>query len=107
MSGALKKESGFSMVELLLAMVLLVMVVLALAGLQRALAARFATLNQYRLLWHHLWNQAQLQPPELPEGWQVKRMQTTQTGCVSITVKSISPLGRQGQLTRLHCPVSK
>jgi len=32
-SDTLKKESGFSMVEALLAMVLLVMVVMALAGL--------------------------------------------------------------------------
>ncbi|XPE39980.1 prepilin-type N-terminal cleavage/methylation domain-containing protein [Shigella flexneri] len=39
-----------------------------------------------------------------PVNWQVNQMQTTRAGCVSINVIIISPLGRQGQMTRLHCP---
>ncbi|WP_276529007.1 prepilin-type N-terminal cleavage/methylation domain-containing protein, partial [Enterobacter hormaechei] len=35
------------------------------------------------------------------------RGQTTHAGCVSITVTLISPLGRRGEITRLHCPVSQ
>ena len=107
MPAAVSKEKGFSMVEVLLAMMLLVIVVTALSGYHRALAARFTLFNQYRQLWHYAWNQAQLSTTALPAGWQVSRVQTTHSGCVSITVTLISPLGRRGELTRLHCPVSQ
>lgn len=107
MPATVNKEKGFSMVEVLLAMMLLVMIVTALAGYQRALAARFTLFNQYRQLWHYAWNQAQLSTTALPAGWQVSRVQTTHSGCVSITVTLFSPLGRRGEITRLHCPVSQ
>jgi len=107
MSATLERQKGFSMVEVLVAMVLLVMIVTALSGYHRALAGRFAMFNQYRQLWHYAWNQAQLYSDTLPEGWRTNRVQTTQAGCVSITVTIFSPLGRQGQMTRLHCPVSQ
>lgn len=107
MSVAVNRERGFSMVEVLLAMMLLVMIVTALAGYHRALAARFVVFNQYRQLWHHAWNQTLLSTKSLPAGWQASRGQTTLAGCVSITVTLISPLGRRGELTRLHCPVSQ
>ena len=95
------------MVEVLLAMVLMIMVVTMLAGYHRALASRFVMLEQYRQLWRHGWNQTQLNASALPDGWQINREQTTHAGCVSISVTLISPLGRQGQMTRLHCPISK
>lgn len=106
MSDALMRQRGFSMVEALLAMALLVVIVTALAGYHRALASRFALFHQSRQLWHYAWEQAQLSPGVLPGGWQANRMQTTRAGCVSITVIVISPSGQQGTLTRLHCPVS-
>ena len=107
MSATLESQKGFSMVEVLVAMLLLVMIVTALSGYHRALASRFAMFNQYRQLWHYAWNQAQLYSDTLPEGWRTNRVQTTQAGCVSITVTLISPLGRRGEITRLHCPVSQ
>ncbi|URN98499.1 prepilin-type N-terminal cleavage/methylation domain-containing protein [Leclercia adecarboxylata] len=107
MSATLARQKGFSMVEVLLAMMLMVMVVTALAGYHRVLASRFVTLEQYRQLWRHIQVQSQLSAGDVPAGWQLNRMQTTQAGCVSISVKLISPLGRQGQMTRLHCPVSQ
>ena len=107
MPDTLNRENGFSMVEVLLAMMLLVVVVTALSGYHRVLAARFTSFNQYRQLWHNVWNQSLLEADALPDGWQVKRVQTTQSGCVSITVTLISPLGRRGEMTRLHCPVSQ
>lgn len=60
MSVTLSRQKGFSMVEVLLAMMLLVVVVTALSGYHRALAARYAALSQYRQLWHHAWNQSQI-----------------------------------------------
>jgi len=106
MPAALNKQKGFSMVEVLLAMMLLV-VVTTLSGYHRALAVRFATLNQYRQLWHNAWSLSQLSTFALPAGWQASRVQTTHARCVSITVTLISPLGRRGEMTRLHCPVSQ
>lgn len=107
MPAAVAKQRGFSIVEVLLAMMLMVMVVTALAGYHRVLASRFVALEQYRQLWRHVWNQSQLSAADIPPGWQVNRLQTTQAGCVSISVTLISPPGRQGQMTRLHCPVSQ
>lgn len=60
MSVTLSRQKGFSMVEVLLAMMLLVVVVMALSGYHRALAARYAALSQYRQLWHHAWYQSQI-----------------------------------------------
>lgn len=107
MSATVAKQQGFSLVEVLLAMMLMVIVVTALAGYHRVLASRSVALEQYRQVWRQVWNQSQLTPAEIPAGWQVNRMQTTQAGCVSIAVTLISPLGRRGQMTRLHCPVSQ
>ncbi|WP_368542850.1 prepilin-type N-terminal cleavage/methylation domain-containing protein [Enterobacter soli] len=107
MSAAINRQRGFSLVEALLAMVLLVAIVTTLSGYHRALALRFSALNQYRQLWHHAWNQSQMDIHPLPAGWQVSRVETLQSGCVSITAIIISPLGQRGEMTRLHCPVSQ
>ncbi|MEB6380256.1 prepilin-type N-terminal cleavage/methylation domain-containing protein [Leclercia adecarboxylata] len=107
MSVTQARQKGFSIVEVLLAMMLMVMVVTALAGYHRVLASRLVTLEQSRQLWRHAQTQSQLSAGDVPAGWQVNRVQTTQAGCVSISVKLISPPGRQSQMTRLHCPVSQ
>lgn len=104
MPDSLSRQRGFSLPEVLLAMVLMVMVVTSLSGYQRALMNSFVVRSQYLQLWRHAWQQTQLPSLSPPVDWQVNRMQTTQAGCVSISVKLSSPLGRQGQMTRLHCP---
>lgn len=104
MSDPLNRQRGFSLPEVMLAMVLMIMIVTALSGYQRTLMNSFIVRNQYQQLWRHAWQQTQLYPFSPPVNWQVNRMQTTGAGCVSISVKISSPLGRQGQMTRLHCP---
>ena len=106
MSVTLSRQKGFSMVEVLLAMMLLVVVVTALSGYHRALAARYAALSQYRQLWHHAWNQSQISTLTLPPGWQVSRGRQHSPD-VSASRSHLFPMGRQGALTRLHCPVSR
>lgn len=101
------KQQGFSLPEVLLAMVLLVMVVTALSGFHRALAADFALWSQYRALWRQAWLQTLPEAPFLPPEWQVQRLQTSDAGCVSINITIISPSGRRGQMTRLHCPTRR
>lgn len=103
MPDPLNRQRGFSLPEVMLAMVLMIMIVTTLSGYQRALMNSFLGRNQYQQLWRYAWQQSQLHVFSLPLNWQVNRMQTTQAGCVSINVKITSPMGRQGQMTRLHC----
>ncbi|KNC87980.1 prepilin-type N-terminal cleavage/methylation domain-containing protein [Trabulsiella odontotermitis] len=107
MPDALKRQRGFSLPEVILSMALMITVVSALAGYQRGLASGFTQLAQYRQVWRNAWQQTQWVPGEMPEGWKVNRLQTTTQRCVSISVTITSPMGRQGQMTRLHCPVSQ
>ncbi|HFZ8995510.1 TPA: prepilin-type N-terminal cleavage/methylation domain-containing protein [Citrobacter freundii] len=104
MSDPLNPERGFSLPEVLLAMTLMVMIVTALTGYQRTLVNSLASYEQYLQLWRNAWQQTALYSFSPPEEWQASRVQTTPAGCVSISVKLISPQGRQGQMTRLHCP---
>ncbi|MDF3007207.1 MAG: prepilin-type N-terminal cleavage/methylation protein [Enterobacter kobei] len=102
MSASLKRQAGTSLPEVLLAMLLLVMVITALAGTHRALMTGFMYDSQ-RNAWQHI----QWYPVMPAPGWQVKRMQTSTAGCVSISVTITSPVGRQGQMSRLYCPISQ
>ncbi|MTH45308.1 prepilin-type N-terminal cleavage/methylation domain-containing protein [Intestinirhabdus alba] len=104
MPDAVKYRRGFSLAETLLAMMLMVTIVTALSGYQRALITSLAASAEYRQLWRQAWQQTQLASFSPPANWQAKRMQTTQAGCVSISVTLSSPRGRQGNMTRLHCP---
>ena len=101
---ALNKSQGFGLPEVLLSVVLMMMVITALSGGMNQMAKAGAQLSQYRLLWRESWGQARLNPSPLPAGWQVNRVQTSQQRCVSITVTIVTPAGRQGTFSRLHCP---
>ncbi|PYZ77589.1 prepilin-type N-terminal cleavage/methylation domain-containing protein [Citrobacter koseri] len=107
MPDTLNRQRGFSLPEVILAMALLVITVTTLSGYQRALMTSLVVRAQYQQLWRYGWQQTALYSFSPPESWQANRMQTTQAGCVSISVKLISPLGRQGQMSRLHCPKSQ
>lgn len=101
------KTRGFSLPEVMLAMLLMVMVITALGGYYRALATGGAQLQQYRQMWRYAWGQTQQQAAALPAGWNSQRVQTSSQRCVSINATITTPMGRQGRLTRLHCPVSQ
>ena len=60
MSASLRNQQGFSLPEVMLAMVLMVMIVTALSGFQRTLMNSLASRNQYQQLWRHGWQQTQL-----------------------------------------------
>lgn len=55
MSASLRNQQGFSLPEVMLAMVLMVMIVTALSGFQRTLMNSLASRNQYQQLWRHGW----------------------------------------------------
>lgn len=95
---------GFSLAEVLVALVLYGIVIAALMGYQRGLSLSFHSLWQYRELWRIAARQVEPHSPAPPSGWTVTRMQTSEAGCVSISVIVTSPAGRRGELSRLQCP---
>lgn len=101
------KEAGFSLPEVLVSLVLFVMVSTALSGFYQRLAEGFQAQWQYRQIWRFASEQAEIAPPPLPAAWKVTRVETSTAGCVSISVIVTSPTGRQGQMTRLHCPTGE
>ncbi|EMH4163700.1 prepilin-type N-terminal cleavage/methylation domain-containing protein [Pluralibacter gergoviae] len=103
MSSTLKMR-GFSLPEVLISMMLLVMVITTTSAVQSRVSQGLAQLAQYRQLWRVAWNAAGPQPLTLPAGWQMRRVQTLQQRCVSITVTIVAPSGREARLSRLHCP---
>lgn len=104
MSASLNREQGFSLPEVLLSVVLMIMVVTALTGGISHIANGNAQLAQYRQLWREAWRQTQRQSTPPGENWQANRVQTSYQRCVSISVTITTPLGRQGKMSRLHCP---
>ncbi|XNM81706.1 prepilin-type N-terminal cleavage/methylation domain-containing protein [Escherichia coli] len=103
MSASLKNQQGFSLPEVMVAMVLMVMIVTALSGIQRTLMNSLASGNQYQQLWRHGWQQTQLRAISPPANWQVNRMQTSQAGCQHQRYASFTG-AQKGEMTRLHCP---
>ena len=104
MSASLKNQQGFSLPEVMLAMVLMVMIVTALSGFQRTLMNSLASRNQCQRPGRDGWQQTHWRGISPPANWQVNRMQTSQAEFVSISVTLVSPGGREGEMTRLHCP---
>ncbi|EJJ0545587.1 prepilin-type N-terminal cleavage/methylation domain-containing protein [Cronobacter sakazakii] len=104
---ARQRQAGFSLPEVLVSLVLFIVIIGALTGYYQVLAQGFLNQWHYRELWRFASQQAEINPPPLPEGWKATRVETSVAGCVSISVIVSSPGGRQGQLRRLHCPSEK
>ncbi|WP_183270477.1 prepilin-type N-terminal cleavage/methylation domain-containing protein [Buttiauxella sp. A111] len=96
-------QRGFSLVEVLCAMALFSVVMLALLGYHRVLQQGFQSQWQFRQLWRLALEMSEPESPLPADEWKVSRQQTSAAGCVSIDVTIKSPAGRTGQLSRLHC----
>lgn len=97
-------QRGFSLVEVLCAMALFSIVMLALLGYHRVLQQGFQSQWQFRQLWRLAVEMSESESPLPTDEWKVSRQQTSAAGCVSIATTITSPGGRAGQLSRLHCP---
>ena len=91
MSASLKNQQGFSLPEVMLAMVLMVMIVTALSGFQRTLMNSLASRNQYQQLWRHGWQQTQLRAISPPANWQATECRHRRRDGVSISVTLVHP----------------
>lgn len=97
------RQRGFSLIEVLFAMALFSVVMLALLGYQRVLQQGFQSQWQFRQLWRLAVEMGEPESPPPTSEWSVSQQQTSTAGCVSINVTITSPVGRTGQLSRLHC----
>jgi prepilin peptidase dependent protein C len=98
------KQRGFSLPEVLCSLALFAMVMAVLLGYHRVLQQGFQAQWQFRQLWRLAAEMSEPGAPEPLPAWKITRQQTTAAGCVSIAVNITSPMGRSGQLSRLHCP---
>ncbi|HEY3590256.1 MAG TPA: prepilin-type N-terminal cleavage/methylation domain-containing protein [Buttiauxella sp.] len=97
-------QRGFSLVEVLCAIALFSVVMLALLGYHRVLQQGFQSQWQFRQLWRLAVEMSEPESPLPADAWKVSRQQTSAAGCVSIAITITSPGGRNGQLSRLLCP---
>lgn len=97
------KNRGFSLPEVMVALVLFALGSGALVELQGKLARSARQQQEFRLLWRRVSEQVEPVPLPLPVGWRVSRQETPRLGCVSISATVITPGGRRGTLSRLHC----
>lgn len=104
MRDTVSRAHGFSLPEVLISMALLVLVITATSALQSRLGGSLQQLAQYRQLWRTAWDAAGPLPLALPAGGKMQRVQTMRQRCVSITVTIVAPSGREGKMSRLHCP---
>ncbi len=103
-TGVRRKEQGFSLPEVLCALLLYAMVIVALSGYHRALQQGLQAQWQFRQLWRLAVELGEPQSPDPEAEWKAIREQTTSAGCVSIAVNITSPAGRSARLVTLHCP---
>lgn len=102
----ISRQSGISLVEVLFALVLFTLTASALGRYQAHLNHSMATQRTFLLLWR-LADQHVAQPKLTPPaGWQVQHREGAEYGCIRRQVFITSPQGRQGGLSRLHCPLA-
>lgn len=99
------RARGFSLPEVLIALLLMMLVVTALSGYQRALYTGLNGWRESRQIGRYGRGQALAVPGPLPEGWRQHREQVTSSGgqCFITTITLTSPRGRQGRFRTLHC----
>ncbi|WP_249215925.1 prepilin-type N-terminal cleavage/methylation domain-containing protein [Citrobacter sp. JGM124] len=98
------KQRGFSLPEVLCALMLFMMVILLFLNYHHWLQQRFETQWQTQQLWRYTLEQTESGSPLLPPPWQTTRQQTSCGECLCIHVTITCPGGRTGQLSKLICP---
>ncbi|WP_455820370.1 prepilin-type N-terminal cleavage/methylation domain-containing protein [Pseudomonas cerasi] len=101
MSTERMQQQGFSLVEILFALLLFSLSYTALLHYQHALGQGFHWQWQQRDAWRQAFQR--LEGKETA-GWQTQQQSRRGPhGCQLITVQAISPAGRRAELTQLQC----
>lgn len=95
------RQQGFSLVEMLFALLLFSLSYTALLHYQQALAQSFHWQWQQREAWRQAYQRLQ---GKAPPDWQTQqRTHSGPPGCRRVTALVISPAGRRAELTQLYC----
>jgi len=96
-----ERQRGFSLAEVLFALLLFSLSLTALLQYQRVLTQGFALQWQQRQAWRYA---AQRIEGLAVEGWQTElQQQSGPEGCVLLTAQARGVLGREARLTTLRC----
>ncbi|NUU67190.1 prepilin-type N-terminal cleavage/methylation domain-containing protein [Enterobacteriaceae bacterium BIT-l23] len=98
-----RRNSGFSLVETLVALVLFSLALSGLLGWQRSLMLGLREQHQMLLRWREAERLLEVQAPASTVPG-VIRGETIKEGCVSIWVMISGATGGNTRLSRLHCP---
>lgn len=101
------RQRGGTLPETLVALALFSIVLTLLLNDFRVVRQGFEAQWQTRQAWRYALEQAEPDPPALPESWQSDRQQRPCGSCQCISVRVISPQGRYGQISKMLCPPSK
>ncbi|PWW12722.1 prepilin-type N-terminal cleavage/methylation domain-containing protein [Mangrovibacter plantisponsor] len=100
-------QQGFSLVETLAAVVMSALMLAALVALQHALSQGIQAQREFLMVGRFACQQVNVVAPDLPEGWLLSRSRREEGACFTLQVQLVSPGGRQGELSRLHCPLAR
>lgn len=99
-------QRGFSLMEVVIALILFVLVINVLLNYQRVIGEGLVQQWQYRTIWRLANQQTEIDPPPIEAGFSVIRKVSPDGNCLWIEITITSKSGRRGQLSRLHCPLS-
>ncbi len=102
-----RNQQGFSLVETLAAVVMSALMLAALVALQHALSQGIQAQREFLMVGRFASQQVNVVAPDLPEGWLLSRSRREEGACFTLQVQLVSPGGRQGELSRLHCPLAR
>ncbi|MFS2225446.1 prepilin-type N-terminal cleavage/methylation domain-containing protein [Pantoea sp. B65] len=96
-----KRQRGFSLPEVILALLLFSLSLTALLHYQRVLTEGFARQWQQRQAWRYA---AQRIEGHVVDGWQTQLLvQSGPGGCQLLSAQASGPLGGEARLTTLRC----
>ncbi|KEA54463.1 hypothetical protein DT73_00900 [Mangrovibacter sp. MFB070] len=102
-----RNQQGFSLVETLAGVVMSALMLAALVALQHALSQGIQAQREFLMVGRFASQQVNVVAPDLPEGWLLSRSRREEGACFTLQVQLVSPGGRQGELSRLHCPLAR
>lgn len=102
-----RNQQGFSLVETLAAVVMSALMLAALVALQHVLSQGIQAQREFLMVGRFASQQVNVVAPDLPDGWLLSRSRREEGACFTLQVQLVSPGGRQGELSRLHCPLAR
>jgi len=102
-----KYQRGFSLPEMLVALLLFSTLLTIQSGYHRGLRQGFEAQWQLRKLWRYTHEQCEEDSPSLAEQWRIMKQPIACGDCLCITIDVTSPQGHSARLSKRICPPFK